>query len=329
MRWQSIFVSFLGLQTFANARTLGSTEEYEFDEQSSEHGRLLVQASQTNAEFSIGEVNSALAMINTERRYVAQHKGGSDLIELKVNWNLTKALQRFIKLGGADWGYLDADVPPPSPGYNHYTNFHLINKNATFLNIAKEYSGLYELVTKNDIDVAHDTYRDNALQIVRLRVNQRDCLNYSKCVNNNPLTFANFQPCSTYPNVDKLPEHCLWFYWYYARFVLARAKEFAFVKLHRPGRFVVNHSQTQAWLIALILDGHKEQINNVPYQVGGAASKCPVDFPGNNKGLCVSVPTNAPTFTPTNALTLVPTAAPSTIAPSTRVPTNKPSLRHG
>lgn len=325
MRFQNVMLSFLGLQSaFAS-------NEYEIEDANVLHdaqGRDLAASSYKNAEFSVSEVNGALNIINKLRRQVALKQRAADLIEVKVNWNLTTALQRFVALGGADWGYLDSEFPKP-PGYNHQTNFHQLKNNATFMNITKEYTGLHKLLLESDLAIGHDTFKPapgKALQIVRLRANQGPCFVYKNCVNKAPLTYDNYVPCSFYPdpyNLKSTPKQCWWFFWYYPRMVHARAKEFAFVKLHRPGRFVVERAQTDAWLFVFVLNGIKPHLDNIPYQIGGACTKCPPEFPGCNNGLCVAVPTQFPTAAPSLAPTETPTKTP------TNAPAKAPTLRAG
>jgi hypothetical protein len=293
--------------------------------------QLACPSSTVHQEFSDCETATAGSMINGLRSTIAQQQGGADLIEIKENKNLTQALIRFVALGGADWGYEDANISSLPPGYNSYDNFHVLTQNETFMNIVKDYDGLTATLLDNDYDIAHDTYKPiagSALQIVRLRVNQGHCFSYTNCENKPPLTYSNFEPCSVYPNVNNLPADCLWFYWYYARMVEAGIKEFAWVKLHRPGRWVVNKAQTEAWLFVFIMNGKKLRVNNIPYQLGGACTKCPPEFSGCDQGLCVSEQTPSPTLSPSLPPTTTPTTKPTT-QHLTRRPTYRPVVRHG
>jgi hypothetical protein len=201
----------------------------------------------TFPDFTKSEISSFNNMVNRER-------ASKNIAPVSINWNLTYALQQFISVEGADWGYEDTDILPNI--FNHYTKFHVLKTNTTFMNIAKKYHDLPKALKESYLDAVHDTFVDQggknrALQIVRFRLNQRSCFDHTKCFSN----FTNYESCSgKYPVINhQVRSPCQWFYWYYPRIIHPKVKQVAFVKLQRPGRFVVQKQQNNAWLIVFVM----------------------------------------------------------------------------
>lgn len=219
----------------------------------------ITQSITSYPKFTKHETYKFISMINKERSRIPSIK------PVTINWDLTRALEQFIDNGGANWGYEDTWFLPDI--YNHYTKFHVLKTNNMFMNITKQYNGLYKSINESYLDAAHDTfydsgYKNQALQIVQLRINQRICFKYYKCSN----SYSNYESCTNYKVTNHTVKHpCEWFYWYYPRLIHNKLKEVAFVKLQRPGRFVVEKKQNNAWLIVFIMNNFTDYINDLPY----------------------------------------------------------------
>jgi hypothetical protein len=208
-------------------------------------------------QFTRLEVFRSLDMINDERSRV-------HMDPVTINWDLTKTLQKFVYLGGADWGYQETYPDPWPEVHGHYTNFHFLQRNQTFLDLASGYPGLKALVTRKDVflDVAHDTFKDfkgsnRALRVLKMRIDQRSCYSAKKC---SKTEYTNYMSCSVNPVVDKnkIERPCQWFFWYYPRIIHSRLEQIAFVKLQRRGRFVPKDKpdQNNAWLLVFVVRNH-------------------------------------------------------------------------
>ncbi len=188
--------------------------------------------------FNQGELNQFVELINKERK----------VDKLSLNVNLTKSLEKFVELGGSDWGYKDSNETDGA--YKRVNNFRTLLYNDTFLKIISEYNDLKDL---KFLEIAHDTFVDNgktntALKILRMRTSQRHCYQYIKCSNS---SFTNYRTCSKLKitNEYNIARPCQWFYFYYPRFISPLVKDLAIVKLQIRGRFAPIKRQNNAWLI--------------------------------------------------------------------------------
>lgn len=213
-------------------------------------------------QFTETEIRSFSSIINKER----SNKNQNNIKPVIINWNLTYALQEFIQLGGAKWGYEDTYISPEL--YNHYTKFHVLKTNSTFMNIIKKYQDLPKLLNNSFLDATHDTFYDSggrhnqAIQIVKFRLNQRKCFVRAKC---SETTYSNYESCSDNIVVRHFfPKPCQWFFWYYPRMIHSKVTQMAFVKLQIPGRFVGDLPQNNAWLIVFVMPNFTH-VNDIPY----------------------------------------------------------------
>jgi len=135
----------------------------------------------------------------------------------------------------------------------------------------------------------HDTNENGVgkvLLILRFRINQENCILFYNC---SPLTFDYFSSCLKLDQHGNIPTKCIGANRYYADMMDEQYDSFAAVLLGIPGPFSPNCQPDSHLVIGCNRAGLREYRDDIPFNIGPSASKCPPEAPVATGKLCLQI----------------------------------------